>query len=190
MRGFAVIDLQPDDAQIAVWIVSKSEPAGAGNSNAVVLGRGVPEVPSAVRSLTRLQAVVVTEGSTVDGLPVDGAPLTTKDLQDLLEETSHVREEVLRVARFLRRKPPAFLPLPNPGFFRISDDTAAQRALQTANFLGRAWSAWLDTDQHRRRYRADSKVKAAGLLSADLDDAEPMILPPGFQSRVIAQPLV
>lgn len=190
MRGFAVVDLQPEDAQIAVWIVSKSPPAAAGNSNAVVLGRDDPALQAAVRSLTRLHAVVITEGSIVDGLPVDGDHLTVNDVQDLLYETRYVREQALGVARYLRRKPPAFVPLPNPDFFRVSEDTPAQRALQAANFLGRAWSAWLDTDQHRRRYCANARVAGAGVLSPDLDAPEPMLFPPGFQRRVIAQALV
>lgn len=190
MQAFAVIDNRQDNDKVAVWIVSKQPPAGAGNTNAVVMDRTDSKVQGAVRSLTRSGAILVTEGSSLDGLPVDGRALTMTDVSDLIEETSKVREHILDLVRYLRRKPPTFVPMPSLDHIQPAEDTPTQRALQTANFLARVWTAWLDTDQQRRRYAADPKTKDFGRLPDDLSGPQALDFPPGFAHRVVAESLV
>jgi hypothetical protein len=190
MQGFAVIDSRFGEENVAVWIVSKVPPAGAGNTNAVVVARTDPRAQEALRSLTRSRAVLVTDGSSLAGLPVDSCALTITDVHDLIEETSKVREQILDMVRYLRRKPPRFVPIPSPDRFQPAEETPTQRALQTANLLGRAWTAWLDTDQQRRKYTVDPKAMDAGLLPDDLSGTDSLEFPPGFADRVVAEPLV
>lgn len=86
MRGIATIDRQPGSDEIAVWVTSRTE-LQAGHSNAVVINTASdPQAMEKVRSLTRCSAVLLTEGSTAEGLPLDGEPLTSAELQTLLIE--------------------------------------------------------------------------------------------------------
>jgi hypothetical protein len=191
MRGFTVIDNRSDDDQIAVWVVSRVSPTAAGNSNAVSMVRSHDAaVQRAVRSLTRNQAILVTEGSTLDGLPVDSKALTVADVRDLIDETSAIREQILSLVQYLRRKPPIFVSIPDAERFHPTEHTAQQRAPQAANLLGRVWTAWLDTDLRRRAYSADPRAADFGRLSGGLSSLDPMLFPPSFGSRIHAEPLV
>src|SRR5262245_13360693 len=96
MRGFAVIDNQPGSESLAVWITSHVAPQRAGNSNAVTIDRhNDPDALAKVRSLTRSHAVLLTDGSTVNSLPVEGDPLTVADIEALITETTEQQALIL-----------------------------------------------------------------------------------------------
>lgn len=196
MLGFAVIDNQPGDDNIAVWVVGQVTPQRAGNVNAVTIDRHRdPEAAEKVRSLTRTRAVVLTAGSTLESLPVDGEALAVDDIEDLVCETEEfqgrITEAVQTYARKTRSKtiaPPVFEPSPKRADFVPGPDTATQRAFQTANFLNRAWTAWLHTDEQRRRRTVRPKTNETPWMMPD-DMGSPTLatLPPGFAARATAQ---
>ena len=53
---------------------------------------------------------------------------------------------------------PVFPTSPTPDDFRPEADTPSARALATANFLSRAWTRWLQTDEERRRRTAHPRT--------------------------------
>ena len=199
MLGFAVIDNQPGDDNIAVWVVGQVAPQRAGNVNAVTIDRhGDPDAAEKVRSLTRTQTVVLTAGSTLESLPVDGGALTVDDIEELVRETEEfqgrITEAVQTYARKARSKtitPPVFEASPKRADFLPDADTATQRAFQTANFLNRAWTAWLHTDEQRRRRAVRPKTNETPWMMPD-DMGSPLLatLPPGFAARAKPQPQV
>jgi hypothetical protein len=202
MLGFAVIDNQPGDDDVAVWVVGQVGPQQAGNVNAVTIDRhGDPDAAEKIRSLTRNHAVVLTAGSTPESLPVDGEALTVDDLEDLVRETEalqgRIAESVRTYARKARSKtiaPPDFEPSPKRADFAPTADTAdtaTQRAFQTANFLNRAWTAWLRTDEQRRRRTVRPKTnETPWMMPEDLGSTAQASLPPAFAARVTLQPQV
>lgn len=159
MRAIAIIDRQPADQSMAVWLTSR-EGLSAHHTNAVVIDASDPDAMLKVRSLTRCCLVLSTEGSELDGLPIDGEALRAGDIA-LLADATRERQQSIRdaITGFKRRggskahKEPSFTYAPEVADFTPPEDTAAQRALATANYLAKAWSAWLTTDEERRRVR-------------------------------------
>lgn len=198
MRGIAIIDRQPGSDTIAVWITSR-DALQAHNVNAVVIDaatdRGAVEK---VRSLTRCCAVLITEGTVLDGLPVEGEPLQPADIAVLVEATQEHQQSILdAIAAFKRRggskahKNPTFPPSPDPANFVPAEDTPSQRAFTTANYVGRAWTAWLRTDEERRRRTARSKTgETPWIMPDDLDQPRVADFPAAFAARVHEQALV
>ena len=83
MRGIATIDRQPGSDSIAVWVTQRSA-VEVFNTNACEIDAAKdPSAAEKVRSLTRCCAVLLTDGSVIDGLPVEGGPLTTADIDNL-----------------------------------------------------------------------------------------------------------
>lgn len=184
MQGFAVIDNQPGSDVIAVWLTSRITSARAEHTNAVTLNvKNDPDAYGKVHSLTRLRAVVLTEGSTAKYLPVSGDVLKVADLDALLTETSE--QQALIAEAVDTRKgnlvQPEFPPAPEYSNFKPAEDTASQRAFQTANFLAHAWTAWLATDEQRRRRSAR--------MPESMRSTEVAEFPPSFGQRIHAQPL-
>ena len=77
MRGIAIIDCQPAGQNIAVWCTSRSPRLAtlAVNVNAHSIEVGAGDAKEIVRSLTRCRAVLATDGSDLERLPIDGKPL-------------------------------------------------------------------------------------------------------------------
>lgn len=198
MRGIAVIDRQSGAAQIAVWITSR-DGTHAKNVNAVVLDAGAdPNAAHKFRSLTRGYAVLATEGTTVDGLPIDGEPLSVADVDELLDEVEVQQARILDAITDYKRRThsealvePTFPPRPAYGSFTPRDDTASQRALATANYVGRAWATWLKTDEERRRRTEQPKTgKTPWIMPEDMNSATVPDFPEQFAARLHKQPLV
>lgn len=107
MLSLVTIDRQPGSSVVAIWVSARSgggrvvqesdeEPDGRprGNTlrpqnvNAVVIDlREEPDAITKVRSLTRSSVLILTPGSNLEGLPVDGEPLEISDFDALLDET-------------------------------------------------------------------------------------------------------
>jgi hypothetical protein len=198
MRGIAVIDRQAGAAQIAVWITSR-DGALASSANAVVIdAKGDPDAVEKVRSLTRCCAVLATDGTTLDGLPIDGEPLSVADVAVLLDEVeaqqARILEAIIDYKRRTRSKAliePTFPACPAHEDVTPSEDTASQRAFTTANLVGRAWSTWLKTDEERRRRTVQPKTgKTPWIMPEEMNSAAVPDFPEQFAARLLEQSLV
>jgi len=158
MRGLAVVDRQLDGEQIAVWNTSR-DGARATHVNAVVIdANSDPDAMTKVLSLVHRCVVLKTEGTTLDGLPIEGEVLSVGDIAALLDEIeeqqSRILEAIADYKRATRSKTlvaPTFPARPAPEDFAPAEDTPSLRALATANYFGRSWTTWLVTDEERRR---------------------------------------
>src|SRR4051794_3416541 len=107
MPGFAVIDNQLGDAFVALWLVGHTAPQQAGNVNTVTIDRyGDPKASEKLRSLTRSQAVVLSAGSTLESLPVDGEVLTFGDIEDLIRKTEDYQHRITEAVQAYARRTP------------------------------------------------------------------------------------
>jgi hypothetical protein len=198
MRGIATIDRQSGSDTIAVWITSR-EALQAQNGNAVVIDAARdPQAVEKVRSLTRCCAVLVTDGSVLDGLPVQGDPLTLADVSALVESTKEHQQAILEaIAEFKRgggskgHKEPTFPEVPHADDFVPSEDTPSHRAFMTANYIGKAWTAWLKTDEERRRRTARPKTgDTPWMMPVEMNSPKVAVFPPAFAAKVHEQALV
>lgn len=204
MRSVAIIDNR-DATTMAIWITSRVAPTVVAHVNAVVVDlvsdlRGIEKA----RLLTRERAVLVTDGSTLEGLPIVGAPMMLADISTLVAETEALQRKILdAVAAFASRPDPKTGRVPAkprkivaPEFaasaraedFRARETTPPMRALAAANYLARAWTLWLETDDERRRRAVDSRGRP-WMMPPEL--ASPVIaeLPSSFEAGLITQPL-
>lgn len=204
MRSVAIVDNR-DGSTIAVWITTRVSSLSVSNVNAVVVNTATdPGAIEKVRLLTRDRAVFLTEGSSADGLPVEGRPLTITDIATLIAETEALQQRILdAIAAFAVRPDPKTgqrpakprkivsreIPVsPRQWDFKAKEDVPAMRALAAANYLARAWSLWLETDDERRKRSLDVKGRP-WMMPPDL--ANPLIaeLPCEFAARFHLQPL-
>jgi hypothetical protein len=199
VRGIATIDRQPGSDIIAVWLTSAVEPFRAGHVNAVLINAASdPEAIKKVRSLTRCCGVLVTDGSSIDALPLVGEPLTIGDIEDLVTETeSHQEATLAAIAEYKRRtrsaslKDPVFPVSPKAADHTPLDDVPSQRALAAADFLAKAWSVWLRTDDERRRRTARPKTgETPWIMPAELNSPDVAELPAAFAAKINEQALV
>lgn len=198
MRGFVTIDNQPSSETTAVWVTTQVEPHRAGHTNAVCVDKlSDPDASRKLRSLTRDYVVLLTEGSTLDALPIDGKPLSVVDIEALVTETEDHQERITAaVAEYASKTrsnslaPPTFPPSPRPRDFAPREDTVAARALQAANYVARAWTLWLATEEQRRRRTVQPRTNRTPWIMPDALNAPTVAaLPPEFAARVHAQPL-
>ncbi len=196
MRGFVTIDRQPGSDHIAFWVTSRTEATKATHVNAVVIDMANdPRAQEKVRSLTRSAAVLVTDGSDIEGLPVEGPPLTVADVEFLVTEMKRTQEAITDAIIDYKRRTrsknlvePVFPPSPTPDDFRPEADTPQARALATANFLSRAWSRWLQTDEERRRRTAHPRTgKTPWIMPEAMNSPGPEPFPDAFADRLHAQ---
>ncbi|WP_298891720.1 hypothetical protein [uncultured Serinicoccus sp.] len=158
MRGIAVVDRQLDAGQIAVWNTSRDGDR-ATNVNAVVIdANNDPGATEKVLSLVHRCVVLRTEGTTLEGLPIEGEALDVADIAALLDEVeaqqSRILDAIADYKRAIRSRTliaPTFPSRPSPEDFSPAEDTPSLRALTTANYFARAWTTWLETDEQRRR---------------------------------------
>lgn len=198
MRGIAVIDRRVDATHVAVWITSRNG-AQAGHANAVVIDAEADrDAVEKVRSLTRCCAVLATDGTKLDGLPIDGDPLGLADLAVLLDEVEAQQARILTaIADYKRRTrskaliEPTFPARPAHEDFTPREDTASQRAFATANYVRAAWNMWLRTDEERRRRTEQPKTgKTPWIMPEDMNSATVPDFPEKFAARLHEQPLV
>jgi hypothetical protein len=105
MPGFAVIDNQPGDAFVAIWLVGHTAPHQAGHVNTVTIDRyGDRKASEKLRLLTRNQAVVLSAGSTSDSLPVEGEVLTFGDVEDLIRKTEDYQHRITESVQACARR--------------------------------------------------------------------------------------
>lgn len=199
MRGIATIDRQPGSDTIAVWVTSRGPGDVVNNVNAVVMDAATdPDVIESVSSLTRCCAVLVTEGTTLDGLPIDGAPLRAMDLAALIDEVKSQQVRILEAVKAYKARTrsstliePRFPADPKIEDFQPDEDAAARRAFSLANYAGRVWSTWLKTDVERRRRTVQPKTQVTPwIMPDDMNDQTTPDFPPSFAARLVKQPLV
>ncbi|MDP3970024.1 MAG: hypothetical protein Q8Q02_17300 [Nocardioides sp.] len=199
MRGIVTIDRQPDSDQIAVWVTSRADPSKTTHVNAVVIDAADdPDAVRKVRSLTRASVVLVTDGTDLPDLPIEGDPLTVADIEDLVAETDRTQAAILdAIADYKRRTrsknlvEPVFPMPPTPADFRPEANTPPARALATANYAGRAWTRWLQTDEERRRRTTHPRTGETPWMMPDAMNSpalEPF--PAEFAGRLHEQALV
>lgn len=158
MRGIAVVDRQIDSEQIAVWNTSR-DGARATHVNAVVIDANNDlDAKTKVLALVSRCVVLKTEGTTLDGLPIEGDALTAADVTALLDEVeaqqSRILEAIADYGRATRSRilvAPTFPARPALGDFAPAEDLPSFRALATADYFARSWTTWLVTDEERRR---------------------------------------
>ena len=150
MQSIAVID-NVDPEEVAVWIVSRTSAQRASNTNAVTLRRSVdPAADEKLRSLTRNNAIVLTEDSTVTDLPATARPLPLTALLAFAREIIDAQRRIVEASKEMGARPPSGLPQVPDHLPEHDGDSPQQRALRTANFVGHLWSAWLATEEERR----------------------------------------
>lgn len=193
MLGFAAIDRQPG-GPVAVWLVSRTEPAEASNTNAVVVEPDDPAALRKVHGLTRDRVVVLTPDSTVEGLPLTGAHDTTF-LDRFTEATSAHQEAIIAAIRdhAATRKgqklveptfpaaPESPLEWPQP---------PQLRALQLARWVGRIWTNWLVSDGERLRRTVQPRTgRTPWIMPEQLNQPALLELPPTLLDQLNVQPL-
>ena len=195
MRPIVTIDRQPTTDTVAVWVTHR-EGLDARHTNAVVIDLATdPDAVRKVHSLTRGSIVLATDGTTLDGLPVADAPLTVDAIGNLLAEVEELQKTVsLAVTDYRERTRSSslvelvFLSLPMVDKFRPSADEAPLRALATANYVRSASSAWLRTDEERRRRTVKPKTGISPwIMPESLCAPEVRDFPERFEARLHEQ---
>lgn len=197
MRGFAVVENEADGI-VVVWQTSQVEPQRAAHTNAVRIDRREdPEADRKVRSLTQGRIVLLTHGSDRAGLPVEAPPLEADDIALMVRETEDRRAQILEAVRDYGRRSranviqPIFAASPKPEDFIRDPKTPVEHTLQTANYLAAAWSAWLVTEEERRRRTVQPRTgKTPWMMPEDLNDSGIATLPPHFADRTSAEATV
>jgi hypothetical protein len=197
MRGFAVIENEADGI-VVVWQTSQVEPQRAVHTNAVRIDhREDPEVDRKLRSLTRGRIVLLTEGSDRAGLPVEVPPLKADDIALMVRETEDRQAQILEAVRGYGKRSrtnvirPNFAASPKPEDFIRHRKSPVEHTLQTANYLAAAWSAWLVTEEERRRRTVQPRTgKTPWMMPEELNDPAIAILPPRFADRASTETTV
>lgn len=195
MRGIAIVDRQPDAEQIAVWNTSR-DGARATNVNAVVIDpNNDPGAMTKLLSLVHRCVVLKTEGTTLDGLPIEGESLGVADVASLLDEVDVQQSRILAAIADYRRATrsktlvePTFPARPAPEDFAPAEDTPSLRALATANYFGRSWTTWLETDEERRRRTVQPATGATPwIMPESMNAATVPDFPEAFAGRLHVQ---
>lgn len=193
MRAIATIDRQPANDEIVVWVTSRVEGLRALNTNAVRSDAAEDLLAmDKVRWLTQDCVVLLTEGSTLDGLPVEGLCLTLDDVEGLVSETEVRQRAIVSSVRDYKRrtnsgslKEPTFTASPHASDFPPPDTTAVQRTLAAANFVSRAWTVWLETEEERRRRTVSPRTGVSPWMMPDeLNSPHIAPLPPLLSARL------
>jgi len=192
---FATIDHQAGSAVAAIWLTYRTG-LEVSHGNAVVIE--VDSDTSArtkIRSLTRGAIVLATDGTTLDDFPIDGSPLTVSDLGELVTETERAQFDITDAIKEYKRKTrspslvePAFAA--RPGFEPRNYDRAEVpvRALATADYVKRAWYAWLRTDEERRRRTTHPRSGGTPwMMPKALNSPTILDLPDDFRARLVVQ---
>jgi hypothetical protein len=198
MRGICTIDRQPGSGTIAVWITGRAD-ITASHTNAVVIDVTTdPDAMEKVRSLSRCCVVLSTEGTKLDGLPIDGDPLTRADVSDLLTEAEESQRRILDAITAYKRRTrsnslvePTFPPSPSLNQFKPETDEPSARAFATANYVRSAWTVWLSTDEERRRRTVQPRTGTSPwIMPEEMNGSTVPDFPARFASRLREQELV
>lgn len=185
------MDRQAAASSVAVWCTSRSPrlPTSVDNVNAITVDLSSDDrAIEKIRFVTRDRVVLLTGGSVVDDLPIDGEPLHAVDLTDLIEEIVERQEAILAAlaehdARTKKKLvPPHFSHPPDTSRFLPAEDSPVGRAFALAEFTRAAWSEWLRTDTERQ--------KRLQRMPEHLRDPNVPDFPARFRARFSVQPLV
>lgn len=195
MRGIAVVDRQVDAEQIAVWNTSR-DGARATNVNAVVIDvNNDSDAMTKVLSLVYRCVVLKTEGTTLDGLPIEGEALDVADVAALLDEVEAQQSRILdaiadygRATRSRTLVAPTFPARPALEDFAPAADIPSFRALATADYFARSWTTWLVTDEERRRRTAQPATGTTPwIMPESMNGATVPDFPEAFAERLYVQ---
>jgi hypothetical protein len=167
MLGFAVVDHQAGSGVVAVWLTGRLAANRAENQNAVKIELDADEdALKKVHALTRDRLVVLTDESTSQGLPITSSTLTVEDLTSLVSETASQQNRIIEAIDAYAKKTknknlvrPTFDKPISLDAFVPAEDTATQRAFQTANYVSSVWTQWLTTDDERRKRSENPRTK-------------------------------
>ncbi len=83
---------------------------------------------------------------------------------------------------------PTFKAVPDPGAFDLDGDDAVQRAHAAASLLGRAWEAWLKTDDQRRQRSVEPRTgKSPWIMPLEMGEPQVSEFPVKFGERLHPQ---
>jgi len=193
MLGFAIVDCQPSARATAVWLTSRVDVARVGHTNAVVVQYDDTRHDTKIRVLTIDRAVVLTPGSEPP-LPFVHT-LALEEFAALVEQTTAHQLRIMQAidaysARSRNRDlvRPDFPPAPQPP--QADHVEPAPRALAVANYVARAWAAWLATDEQRRRRTVDPRSGASPwIMPEELGSRDLADFPPAFAACVQPEPV-
>lgn len=196
MLGFAILDRAPDTAEVVVWLTTKLKDARVDHTNAVVVSLdNDPEALRKIHGLTRDRVVMLTPGTTKDGLPLSAETLSPSALDLLVDETATHREDIIAAVKEYRRharKPAIKL----PDFPRLcvtydfsTDASQVEQALSLADLVAQLWSQWLATDEERRRRTKDRDRVTPWMMPEEMNQPGLVLFPPAFGALLRPQPL-
>lgn len=198
MLGFATVDHQQWDSVVTVWLTSRVTATTAVHTNAVVID---PDAESnalqKIHALTRDRIVVMTDGSTPDGLPIDANTMTLKYVSSIVSETVERQRRIVEEIDAYAEKTgnpslvrPVFRDPVSLETFAVSDASATGRALQTANYIARVWNRWLKTDAERLSRTQHPQTKATPwIMPEELNIRGIEELPVDLTERFRPQPM-
>jgi hypothetical protein len=197
MLGFAVVDNQPGGDNVAVWLTSRVGLERAEHTNAVVIDLADADAQKKLHALIADRSVVMTDGSVDKGMPMKGSLLGIQAVDEMVKETVAQQKRIVEaVDEYTSRTKnkslvqPVFPPAPRRKDFQPEVDTASQRAFQAANYLARAWTFWLSTDEQRRRRSIQPRTKETPwIMPDDMSSPDVAMFPPDFAQHVRAQPI-
>lgn len=181
MRGFAVVDSQPDSPIVVVWHTKRVDQTVVDHTNAVQvdLSTDGDAAKAKLDSLLADLQLVLTEGSTTEALPTDGHFRTAFDIAELSESAhAHSQSIAQAVDDYIKRTRKYSLTRPS---FPASaaaitppthDSTAVERALNLANFVKVTWNHWLLAEEERRKRTTDGRGNSPWMMPDNLSAAE------------------
>lgn len=192
MLGFATVDRQPSADVTAVWLTTPLTPTLVRNTNAVVIRHDDPDHDKKVWALTADRSVVLTE-NTEPPIPFTyGNPAGV--FNELIEQTAAHQERICAAVEDYSRRNraklvvPTFMPV--PVLSPPKEDKPQYRALAVADFVGRAWAAWLFTEEQRHRRTVAPKTGATPwIMPEELNSPTIAVFPAEFVDRVKPEPL-
>lgn len=186
MRGFAVIDAQPDTTSWAVWLTSQTGPAMVEHSNAVALDQTSSDFERTLVSLLARRQVLLTPGSSTDTMPA----VHFDDLTLFSDATAALHADVLKaIAAYKRKTRNANLAIPDMpparAYVRATDDTPPSRALATANHLRRLWRDWLEMERERLRRTTHPRTgETPWMMPEELNMPQVRALPANMEALI------
>lgn len=205
MRSIATIDRPEGEDRIAVWITSRRGERTVAHGNAIVVDLAQdPHAAEQVHAITRQCALLLTDGTDLERVPLAGTALDLAALDDLVAETLAHQARILdaidqyavrpdpltgkapRTPRPILR--PALPDAPHRAAFQPFADTPAQRALAVANYLARVWTMWLATDEARRSRCTGPQGESPWMMPDELSSPVIATFPPRFAARLDVQP--
>ncbi|AHH17035.1 hypothetical protein NONO_c22370 [Nocardia nova SH22a] len=191
MLGFAIVDRHPAADATAVWLSSRVDTVIVRNTNAVVISHDDPEHDSKVRWLVADRSVVLTDDTVPR--PEFAHSVRSGAFDQFVELIAAQQERICAAIESYSRSKrsalvvPIFQPVPEQ--IPAQRDEPRFRALALADYVGNVWTAWLFTEDQRRRRTVNPKTgETPWIMPEELDDPDIAILPAEFADRVPPEP--